>query len=144
MGAPYEDGTINPSLPLLQKSHLSWPIRPGTAPRRSSIRADASAGVASAGFALQLTLGLVPKLRLMALATAVLLPEFVGAASYSVLCFVGMLFHIIVLPAFSSRRIRPTRWPIEGWKELPSIKNKVILDTAVTKNMYGEQTKFQE
>jgi hypothetical protein len=66
----------------------------------------------------------VPKLRLMAVATAVLLPEFVGAASYSVLCLVGMLFHIIVLPAFSSIRIRPARWLIEGWQELLSIKIK--------------------
>jgi hypothetical protein len=66
----------------------------------------------------------VPELRLMTLATAVLLPEFVGAVSYPVLCFVGMLFHIIVLPALSSRRIRPTRWLIEGWQELLSIKIK--------------------
>jgi hypothetical protein len=40
----------------------------------------------------------------MALAAAVLLPELVSALSYPVLCLIGMLFHIIVLPAFSSRR----------------------------------------
>jgi hypothetical protein len=56
----------------------------------------------------------VPKLRLIALATAVLLPKLVGAPSDPVLCFIGMLFHIIVLPAFSSRKIRLARWLIEG------------------------------
>jgi hypothetical protein len=44
----------------------------------------------------------------------VLHPEFVGALSYPILCLIGMLFHIIVLPAFSSRRIRPARWLIDG------------------------------
>jgi hypothetical protein len=43
-----------------------------------------------------------------------LLPKLVGAPSDPVLCFIGMLFHIIVLPAFSSRKIRLARWLIEG------------------------------
>jgi hypothetical protein len=119
--ATYEDEIINPSLPLLQKSHLSWAIRSGAAPGRGSIRADASAGVATARFALQLTLGLVPKLRLMTLAAAVLLPKLEGALSYPVLCLIGMLFHIIVLPAVPSRRIRCTRWLIEGKQKALSI-----------------------
>jgi hypothetical protein len=108
MGAPYEDGTINPSLPLLQKSHLARTIRSGAAPGGGSVRADASAGVATACLTLQLTLGLVPKLCLMALAAAVLLPELVSALSYPVLCLIGMLFHIMVLTfVFFQKRYNP-------------------------------------
>jgi hypothetical protein len=92
---------------------LAGPIRPGTAPRRRSIRADASAGVATARFTLQLTLGLVPKLRLMAFRSAVLLPKLVSALSYLVLSLIGMLFHITVLPMFHSRRIRCASWLID-------------------------------
>jgi len=104
--ATYEDEIINPSLPLLQKLHLSWAVRSGAAPGGGSVCGDASAGVATTRFTLQLTLGLVPKLCLMAFAAAVLLPKLEGALSDPVLCLIGMLFHIIVLPAVPSRRIR--------------------------------------
>jgi hypothetical protein len=66
----------------------------------------------------------MPKLRLMTLATAVLLPKLVGALSYPVLCFISMLFHIIVLPALSSRRIRFSRWLIEGDQKILSTNIK--------------------
>src|SRR5215217_2418545 len=104
--ATYEDEIINPSLPLLQRLHLSWAIRSGAAPGGGSVCGDASAGVATARFTLQLTLGLVPKLCLMALAAAVLHPELVGTLSYPVLCLIGMLFHIIVLLEFPSKSMR--------------------------------------
>ena len=104
--ATYEDEIINPSLPLLQKSHLSWAIRSGAAPGGGSIRGDASAGVATARFTLQLTLGLVPKLCLMALRPAVLLPKLVGALSDPVLGLIVMLLHIMVLPLLSHQRLR--------------------------------------
>jgi hypothetical protein len=107
--ATYEDEIINPSLPLLQKLHLSWAIRSGAAPGGGSIRGDASAGVATARFTLQLTLGLVPKLCLTTFKPAVLHPELACAQSYRVLCLIGMLFHIIVLPVFSSKSIRSSR-----------------------------------
>jgi hypothetical protein len=48
-------------------------------------------------------------------------PEFVGALSYPVLCLIGMLFHIIVLPLFSSRKVRFARWLIEGRQKVLSI-----------------------
>jgi hypothetical protein len=122
--ATYEDEIINPSLPLLQKLHLSWAIRSGAALGGGSIRADASAGVATARFTLQLTLGLVPKLCVAALAAAVLHPELVGALSDPVLCLIGMQSHIIVLPWFSSRRIRSVPWLIEGGQEVLSINSE--------------------
>jgi hypothetical protein len=96
--ATSEDEIINPSLPLLRKSHLSWAIRSGAAPGGGSVRGDASAGVASARFTLQLTLRLVPELCLITFKPAVLLPKLVGALSYPVLSLIGMLFHINVLP----------------------------------------------
>jgi hypothetical protein len=104
--ATYEDRIINPSLPLLWKSRLSWAIRSGAAPCGGSVRGDASAGVATARFTLQLTFGLVPKLCLMTFKPAVLLPELEGALSYPALSLIGILFHITVLPMFQSRRIR--------------------------------------
>jgi hypothetical protein len=124
MGAPYEDGTINPSLPLLQKSHLARTIRSGAAPGGGSVRTDASAGVAAARFAVQFTLGLVPKLRLMSFRPAVLLPKLVSALSYPILHLIGMLFHIIALPLFSSRRIRSARCLIEGRQYVLPIRIK--------------------
>ena len=102
--ATYEDEIINPSLPLLQKSHLSWAIRSGAAPGGGSVRGDASAGVATARFTLQLTLRLMPELRLMTFKPAVLLPKLEGALPYPVLCLVGMLFHINALHAFSIQK----------------------------------------
>jgi hypothetical protein len=104
--ATNEDGIINPSLPLLWKTRLSWAIRSGAAPCGGSVRGDASAGVATARFTLQLTLCLVPELRLMAFKPAVLLPKLVGALSYPVPSLIGVLFHITDLPMFQSRRIR--------------------------------------
>src|SRR5215213_5229672 len=93
------------SEPPAQKSNLARTIRSGTAPSITSVHADAFADVAAACFTLQLTLGLVPKLCLMAFRPAVLLPKLMGALSYPVLCLIGILFHIMVLPLFSSRRI---------------------------------------
>jgi hypothetical protein len=66
----------------------------------------------------------MPELCLTALAAAVLLPKLVGALSDPVLCLVGILFHIIVLPAFRSRKIRPAQWLIEGEQEILSINVK--------------------
>jgi hypothetical protein len=126
MCAPYGDGIVRASLPLPRQSILAWAVRPGTAPRRISVRADASAGVATARFTLRLTLDLVPKHCLMALAASVLHPGLLRTLSYSVSCLIGMMFHIIVLPAFSSRRIRSPRWIIEGIKKSTLIKSKYI------------------
>jgi hypothetical protein len=46
----------------------------------------------------------VPELRLMALRLTVLFPKLEGALSYVILCLVGMLLHIIVLPGFSIQK----------------------------------------
>ena len=112
--------TISPTVNLCALSvlHLAWAIRSGAAPSGGGVRGDASAGVAAARFTLQLTLGLVPKLCLMALVAAVLLPELVSPLSYPVLCLVGMLFHIIAHPSFSYERVRSARWLIEGRRDI--------------------------
>jgi hypothetical protein len=135
--ATYEDGIARASLPLLQKSILAWAIRSRAAPNRSSIRADAFAGVARARFTLQLTLGLVPKLRLMALAVALLHRELVGTLSYPVLCLIGMLFHITVLPSFPSRRIRRKDSELlRTGRKYYQIKLEVFLHIIFTENVY--------
>jgi hypothetical protein len=102
--ATYKDEIFNPSRLLPQTLHLSGAIRSGAAPGGGSVRGDASAGVATARFTLQLTFRLMPELRLMALKPPVLLPKLEGALSYPVLYLVGMLFHINALPAFSIQK----------------------------------------
>jgi hypothetical protein len=99
--ATYKDELFNPSRPLPQTLHLSWPVRTGAAPGGGSVRGDASAGVAAARFTLQLTFRLMPELRLMTFKPTVSLPKLEGALSYPVLCLIGILFYIIALPAFS-------------------------------------------
>jgi hypothetical protein len=86
----------------------------------------------------------VPKLCLVALAAAVLLPELVGALSYPVLCLIGMVFHIMALTSFSNERIRAARWLIEGRKGRISNKLKVFLDIIVAENMYDTSIKLAE
>jgi hypothetical protein len=46
----------------------------------------------------------MPELRLMTFKPTVLLPKLEGALSYPILCLIGMLFHIIALPAFSIQK----------------------------------------
>ena len=86
-------------------SDLSRSVGSGTAPIVCRIGADASARVAAARFALQLTFGLMPKLSLVAFSAAVLLPQLVGTLSHPVLCIVCRLFHIVVPPSFCFRMI---------------------------------------
>jgi hypothetical protein len=87
---------------------LAWAVGTGTAPGRSSIRADAFTDVTDALFPLQLTLGLQPKLRLMTFGPAVLLPKLIGALSHLAFSTIGARLHLGILPLLISCSIRET------------------------------------